>query len=91
MSESSQDDVELVVRVVAAAGCLFFIVLAVKMGSESLHARSTGELMSNWKNGKKAYQDGFKATGIFVMFAAVWCYCAIKPKRVVEVWKRDKK
>jgi hypothetical protein len=91
MSESSQRNTESVVRIVASIGCLFFVILAVKMGIESLHARSTHELMSNWKNGKMTYEDGFKITGVFAMFAVVWGYCAVRPQSTAQAWNRNKK
>ncbi|HXB03034.1 MAG TPA: hypothetical protein VNV15_09495 [Opitutaceae bacterium] len=91
MSESSQHKTESVKRIVAAIGCLFFVILAIKMGVESLRARSTHELMSNWKNGKMTYEDGFKLTGIFVLFAVVWGYYAVRPKSVAQTRNRAKK
>ena len=88
MSESpkSTSDATPIVRAVAAVGCLIFLALALKMGAESFHARSTGSSMPNWKGGTMAYEDGFRLTAIFAAFAAVWCYCAIRPKSVVESW-----
>jgi hypothetical protein len=91
MNESSQHNVETIVRIVATAGCLFFVILAVKMGTESLSAQSTNSLMSNWKNGEMTYEDGFKITGIFAMFAAFFGYYAVRPKSVAQAWNRDKK
>ena len=67
-------------RTFAAVGCLFFLVLAVKMGAESFHARSVGSLMSNWKGGTMAYQDGFKLSEVFAAFAVGFCYFAVRPK-----------
>ena len=55
----------LVVRVIAAVGCLVFLGLALKMGAESFHARSVGSPMGNWKGGTMEYSDGFKLTAIF--------------------------
>ncbi len=91
MSESSQRVTDSIVRIVAASGCLFFVILAVKMGIESLQALSTHALMSNWKNGEMTYEDGFKMTGIFVLFAAVWGYSAVRPKSIAQALNRDKK
>jgi hypothetical protein len=65
-------------RAFAAVGFLFFLVLAVKMGAESFHARSVGSLMDNWKGGMMAYQEGFKLTGLFAAFAAAFCYFAVR-------------
>jgi hypothetical protein len=67
-------------RVVAAVGCLFSLVLAVKMGAESFHARAVGSLMSNWKGGTMAYQEGFKLAAVFAAFAAAFCYFAVRPR-----------
>jgi hypothetical protein len=82
MSESLQGraDKAAFARAFSALGCLFFLVLAVKMGTESFHARSLGSLMSNWKGGTMAYQDGFKLTGAFAAFAVAFCYFAVRPK-----------
>ena len=82
MSESPEGraDKTAFARFFSAAGCLFFLALAVKMGAESFHARSVGSLMSNWKGGTMAYQDGFKLTGVFAAFAVAFCYFAVRPK-----------
>ena len=81
-------DATLVVRVVAAVGFLVFLALALRMGAESFHARSVGSPMGNWKGGTMEYSDGFKLTAIFGALAGVWCYCAIRPKSIVESWSR---
>ena len=78
----------IAVRVIAAVGCLVFLGLALKMGAESFHARSVGSPMGNWKGGTMEYSDGFKLTAIFGALAGVWCYCAIRPKSIVESWSR---
>jgi hypothetical protein len=91
MSESSQHKTESVKRIVAAIGCLFFVILAAKMGIESLQALSAHTLMSNWKNGWMTYEDGFKLAGVFVLFAVVWGYYAVRPKSVAQTRNRDKK
>jgi hypothetical protein len=67
-------------RVFAAVGCIVFLALALKMGAESLHARSAGVAMSNWKGGTMEYQDGLKLTAVFVVFAAFFCYGAIRQR-----------
>jgi hypothetical protein len=36
--------------------------------------------MNNWKGGTMAYQDGFKLTAVFAVFAALFCYVAVRPK-----------
>ena len=66
-------------RMFAVVGCVVFLVLAFKMGAESFHARSAGTQMSNWKGGTMTYQDGFKLTAVFVVFAAFFCYGAVRP------------
>ena len=90
MSESaeSNSDVTQIIRVVAAIGCLFFTAIALKIGAESFHARSAGSPMPNWKGGTMDYQDGFRLTAILAAFAALWCYCAIRPKSIVESLSR---
>jgi hypothetical protein len=47
-----------IARILALAGCLLFLALALKVGSESLHAQSAGAMMSNWNGGTMAYEDG---------------------------------
>lgn len=69
-----------VLRVVAVAGCLLFLAMALKMGTDSLHARSAGVTISNGKGGTMDYQDGFKLTGVFAAFAAGFCYFAVRPR-----------
>ena len=69
-----------ILRMLALGGSLLFLVMAVKMGADSLHARSAGLLMSNGKGGTMAYQDGFKLTGVFAAFAAGFCYFAVRPR-----------
>jgi hypothetical protein len=64
-------------RVLAVVGCVIFPGLALKMGTESLHACSARAPMSNWKGGTMTYQDGFKLTAVFVVFAACFCYVAV--------------
>jgi hypothetical protein len=68
-----------IVRVFAVVGGLLFLALALKMGAESLHARSAGSMMNNWKGGTMAYQDGFKLTAVFAVLAALFCCVAIRP------------
>jgi hypothetical protein len=70
-----------VLRVIAVASSVLFLAMAVKMGADSLHARSAGSMMSNWKGGTMAYQDGFKLTGVFAAFAVAFCYFAVRPRR----------
>jgi len=67
-------------RVFAVLGCALFAALALTMGTESLHARAAGSRMSNWKGGTMEYQDGFKCTGVFAVFALAFCYVAVRPK-----------
>ena len=79
-SPAGKADKATLARVFTALGFLLFLVLAVKMGAESFHARSIGPLMSNWKGGAMAYQDGFKLTGVFAALAIAFCYFAVRPK-----------
>ena len=79
-SPKGKSDGSPIARVFGAAGCLLFLALALKIGTESLHARSMGSLMSNWKGGTMAYQDGFKMTAVFALFALAFCYFAVRPK-----------
>ena len=79
-SPEGKHDGELIMRVFGGLGCLLFLALALKMGSESLHARSLGLPMSNWKGGTMTYQAGFGLTTVFAVFAVALCYFAIWPK-----------
>jgi len=79
-SPAGKTDKTTLARAFAAVGCLLFLVLAVKMGAESFHARSVGLLMSNWKGGTMTYQDGFKLTGVFAALAMAYGYFALRPK-----------
>jgi hypothetical protein len=79
-SREARTDKTSISRAFAMVGSLLFFALAVKMGTESFHARSLGSLMSNWKGGTMTYQDGFKLTAVFVVFGAFWFYAAIRPK-----------
>lgn len=87
----SKADVTPVVRVICAVGCLVFLGLMLKMGVESFHARSIGSLMGNWKGGLMTYRDGFELTAVFAAFAGLWCYCAIRPKSIVESLSRRRR
>ena len=69
-----------ILRVIAVAGGVLFLAMALRMGTDSLHARSAGSTMSNWKGGTMAYQDGFKLTVVFAAFAAAFCYFAVRPR-----------
>ena len=60
--QERKPDKTSILRVVAVAGCVLFLAMALRMGADSLHARSAGSVMSNWKGGTMAYQDGFKLT-----------------------------
>lgn len=88
MNEPIKRRSEVVIRVIAVIGALLFVALAVKVGTESWHARSTNSVMPNWKGGTMEYDDGFRITAFLALFAAVWCYCAIRPKSIAEAWNR---
>jgi hypothetical protein len=79
------------VRILASAGGLSFLILAIAMGTGAFHARRTGQLMSNWKNGIMPYQAGFMVPAVFLMFSAVFFYSAIRPNSIVENWNNGKK
>jgi len=68
-------------RILIAGGCLVFLVLALKMGAESLRARSAGSTMNNWKGGTMTYQDGFKLTAAFIALAGYFFYGAARTER----------
>jgi hypothetical protein len=94
VNEPPQHDAGLVgitVRILASAGGLTFLIFAIAMGTGAFHARRTGELMSNWKNGTMPYQAGFIMTAVFLMFSAVFFYSAIRPNSIVEHWNKGRK
>jgi hypothetical protein len=89
MSESPKRPLESVVRGVSLIGALLFIVLAMRVGTSSWHARIANSPMPNWKGGTMTYEDGFKITALLALFAAIWCYCAIRPKSIADRFKGD--
>ena len=79
-SPNGQSNKQWVMRIFGAMGFIWFLSLAFVIGSESLHARSTGSRMSNFKGGTMDYQDGFKLVAVCLVFAAFFCYGAVRKK-----------
>lgn len=84
MSKSNSGGLELLVRVGAGVGALFFFTFALKLGFASWIAWSADSTMANGKGGRMTYGDGFEVTLLLVLLGAVWCYFAIKPKSIIK-------
>ena len=78
MSTSHEANKTSIVRLLGVVGCLMFLIMALKIGVESWHARSAGSLMSNWKGGTMDYQYGFKLAAVFAVFAGAFFYLAVR-------------
>jgi hypothetical protein len=91
MRGSGQRLGEPIIRVIAVSGTAIFVLLTVKVGTMSWHARNTNSPMPNWKGGTMTYEDGFKVTAFLAVLAAIWFYCAIRPKSVANSWRSNRR
>lgn len=89
---SNGSDSNPIGRVIAVIGSLAFVALALYVAAKAFEARSARVMMSNWKNGgKMTYQEGFGLAGVFLLFAGIWFYGALRPKSVVDSFNRSRK